>query len=131
MPLVRSIDNFLKEIKYLISVVFVYSVFSWPKGSTDKTFIWRSYDVAMPYEPLANTSFCSCPYIFLVNGISTVISFHLFLLLFSWFYSFSIFVNPLNANTTKCSDTPKQFIGFFGCIDWVCLTILWDWHLKG
>ena len=33
-------------------------------------------------------------------------------------------INPLNASFTKWSNTLKQFVGF-------CLTILWDWRLKG
>ena len=33
-------------------------------------------------------------------------------------------INPLSDNPTKLSNTLKQFVG-------VCLTILWDWRLKG
>ena len=40
-------------------------------------------------------------------------------------------VNPLIANSTKWSNTPKQFIGCCWRIVWVCWTILWGWHLKG
>ena len=48
--------------------------------------------------------------------------------------------NPLSPNHTKWSNTIKQFVDccqlkqFSGCwkrIVWVCLTILWGWHLKG
>ena len=34
--------------------------------------------------------------------------------------------NPLSANTTKWSNTLKQFVG-----ETVCVTTLWDWRLKG
>ena len=40
----------------------------------------------------------------------------------------------LSANFTKWSNTLKQFADeFANCwrIDWVCLTILWHWRLKG
>ena len=40
-------------------------------------------------------------------------------------------LNPLILNLTKWSNTPKQFIGCWKRIVWVCLTILWGWHLKG
>ena len=33
-------------------------------------------------------------------------------------------IMPLSDNPTKWSNTVKQFV-------WVCLTILWDWRLKG
>ena len=39
--------------------------------------------------------------------------------------------NPLNVNPTKWSSTLKQFLGKSRRIVWVCLTILWDWRLKG
>ena len=38
--------------------------------------------------------------------------------------------NPLSANPTKWSNTLKQFVGKCRQIVWVCLTILWDLHLK-
>ena len=37
-------------------------------------------------------------------------------------YSNVFYVNPLSANPTKWSNTPKQFT--------VCLTILWGWRLE-
>ena len=40
-------------------------------------------------------------------------------------------LNPLGANTTKCPNTLKQFVGKSRRIVSVCLTILWDWSLKG
>ena len=39
--------------------------------------------------------------------------------------------NLLSANPSKCSNTLKQFVGNSRQIVWVCLTILWGWHLKG
>ena len=42
-----------------------------------------------------------------------------------------ICINPLNANPTKWSNKLKQFVGNSRLIVWVCLTILWGWHLKG
>ena len=39
--------------------------------------------------------------------------------------------NPLCANSTKWSNTLKQFVGCWQRIVWVCLTILWGWRLKG
>ena len=43
------------------------------------------------------------------------------------------FLNPLSANPTKWSNTLKQFVDelVYWQIVWVCLTILWDRHLKG
>ena len=41
------------------------------------------------------------------------------------------FVYPLGASTTEWSNTLKQFVGFCRRIVWVCLTLLWDWRLKG
>ena len=38
--------------------------------------------------------------------------------------------NPLNVSPTKLSNTLKQVVGNSKRIVWVCLTILWDWHLK-
>ena len=38
--------------------------------------------------------------------------------------------NPLSTKFTKWSNTLKQFVGFCRRIVWVCLTILWDWHLR-
>ena len=35
-------------------------------------------------------------------------------------------ISPLSDKRTKWSNTLKLFV-----IAWVCLTILWDWHLKG
>ena len=40
-------------------------------------------------------------------------------------------VNPLSTNPTKWSNTLKQFVGCWGRIAWVCLTILWGWRSKG
>ena len=42
-----------------------------------------------------------------------------------------ICINPLNANPIKWSNKLKQFVGNSRLIVWVCLTILWGWHLKG
>ena len=42
-----------------------------------------------------------------------------------------ICINPLNTNPTKWSNKLKQFVGNSRLIVWVCLTILWGWHLKG
>ena len=42
-----------------------------------------------------------------------------------------LFINPLSANPTKWSNTLKQFVGCCRRIVWVCLTILWDWLLRG
>ena len=39
-------------------------------------------------------------------------------------------VNPSNANPTKWSNILKQFVGCCRRIFWLCLTILWDWHVK-
>ena len=41
-----------------------------------------------------------------------------------------VFINPLNANPTKWSNTLKPFVGFYRRIVSVYLTILWGWHLK-
>ena len=38
---------------------------------------------------------------------------------------------PLSANHTKWSNKAKQFFSCCGRIVWVCLVILWGWHLKG
>ena len=38
---------------------------------------------------------------------------------------------PFSTSSTKWSDTLKQFVGKSRRIFWVCLTILWGWHLKG
>ena len=44
----------------------------------------------------------------------------------------SIFLfNTVSTNTTKWSNTLKQFVGKSRRIVWVCLTILWGWYLKG
>ena len=40
-------------------------------------------------------------------------------------------VNPLSADPTKWSNTLKQFVGNSQQIVWMCLTILWNWRLKG
>ena len=40
-------------------------------------------------------------------------------------------INPLSSNPTKWSNTRKQFVGFCRGFVCVCLTILWDWCLKG
>ena len=40
-------------------------------------------------------------------------------------------VNFLSANPTKWSNKNKQFVGNSRRIDWVDLTILWGWPLKG
>ena len=37
----------------------------------------------------------------------------------------------LSANSTKGSNTLKQFVGCCRRIIWVGLTILWGWYLKG
>ena len=39
--------------------------------------------------------------------------------------------NTLSAKPTKWSNTLKQFVGRIRRMVWVCLTILWDWRLKG
>ena len=39
--------------------------------------------------------------------------------------------NPLNAIITKWWNTLKQFVGNNWRVVWVCLPILWGWHLKG
>ena len=39
---------------------------------------------------------------------------------------------PFKCSNTQCSNTTlKQFFGNSHRIVWVCLIILWDWHLKG
>ena len=40
-------------------------------------------------------------------------------------------VNNLSSKTTKWAKTLKHFLGYCRRIVWVCLTILWDWRLKG
>ena len=40
-------------------------------------------------------------------------------------------VNSLSSNQTKWSNTLRQFAGNSWRIVWACLTILWDWRLKG
>ena len=40
-------------------------------------------------------------------------------------------VNNLSSKTTKWAKTLKHFLGYCRRIVWVCLTILWDWCLKG
>ena len=42
----------------------------------------------------------------------------------------AVILNPVNANSTKWSNTVKQFVGFCRRIVWACLTILWGWSLK-
>ena len=37
-------------------------------------------------------------------------------------------VKALSLNPTNWSDIPKQFVGCYQRIVWVCLTILWGWH---
>ena len=39
-------------------------------------------------------------------------------------------LNYLSANPTKWSNTLKQFIGNSQLMAWVCLIILWGWHVK-
>ena len=43
---------------------------------------------------------------------------------------FDIFT-PLSANPTNWTNTLKQFAGKLPRNCWVCLTISWDWRLKG
>ena len=38
--------------------------------------------------------------------------------------------NPLSAKSTKWPNTLKQFVSYCRRIVWMCLTILWLWHLK-
>ena len=42
-----------------------------------------------------------------------------------------ITLNLLSANSTKWSNTLKQFVAHSQRIVWACLTILWSWRLKG
>ena len=42
-----------------------------------------------------------------------------------------VIFNPLSANTTKWSNTLKQFVGNRRLIIWVCYTILKGWYIKG
>ena len=44
---------------------------------------------------------------------------------------FLVSFTPLSANPTKWSNTLKQFVGKSQLIVSVCLTIFWDWQLKG
>ena len=59
------------------------------------------------------------------------------LLLRSWSVNYDViafiskYLNPLNANPTKWSNTVKQFVGKCRRIVSVCLTILWGWCLSG
>ena len=53
--------------------------------------------------------------------------------IFSYYVFFlwrTIMINPLSANTTKCSNTLKQFVGNLPTNCSRCLTILWDWRLE-
>ena len=52
--------------------------------------------------------------------------------LFKWNVcdQFRFYFNPLWANTTKWSNTLKQFVSKSRWINWVCLTIFGGWHLK-
>ena len=60
------------------------------------------------------------------NGLSIAI----FCNIFDFdFWSLGEF-NPSSANPTSWSDALKQFVGNSQRIVWVCLTILWGWHLK-
>ena len=45
-----------------------------------------------------------------------------------WYLTYVI---SLSANPTKWSKTLKEFVGNSRRIVWVCLTILWDWRLRG
>ena len=38
--------------------------------------------------------------------------------------------NPWSANPTKLWNTLKQFVGIFQRIVWVCLSILYVWHIR-
>ena len=62
----------------------------------------------------------------------------LFSKMYFLFYAYTFYAimtivkfKPLSAYLTKWSNTLKQFVGNGGRIVWVCLTILWDWRLKG
>ena len=46
-----------------------------------------------------------------------------------WCWRVSTGSNPINANPTKWSNTLKQF-GCCGRIVWMCLIIMWGWHLE-
>ena len=39
-------------------------------------------------------------------------------------------LDPLSTNPTKWSNKLKQFVGCSQQIVWICLTILWGWHLR-
>ena len=43
---------------------------------------------------------------------------------------FSANISSLSGNPIKWSNTLKKFVGCCRRIAWVCLTILWGWHLK-
>ena len=47
------------------------------------------------------------------------------------FFAKNLHHNSLISNPTKWSNTLKQFVGNSRRIIWVCLAILWGWHLKG
>ena len=72
------------------------------------------------------------------TSIRRRVSMRVDLKVFSWWFCqifpneilYSTCDNPLSANHTKWSNTLKQFVGKNRRIVWVCLTILWGWHLK-
>ena len=52
-----------------------------------------------------------------------------FYMIYLFSLKYSNVLNPLSANTTKWSNTFKQFVGCCRIV-WVCLTILWGWHIE-
>ena len=112
--------------------------------STDKKFSQARHPKTFNIFP-CRTEYLKTLTLYVINGINLIqtlvapnsrsfSSYYIFRNAFSRFIrpaEMKIFnVNPLSANSTKWSNTLKQYVGNMLHIVWVCLTVLWGWHLK-
>ena len=110
----------------------------------------------LPYLPKCTSSLTPLPLLLLQNNffelfLSYLTSFKIHSIVhykqhnwaFLYYYNTDFYINfflcshrlffslPLSTNFTKWSNKLKHFVGCCRRIVWVCLPILWDWHLKG
>ena len=127
MQMIKNLGSDKDNIELIVCV---------PRNFFDLSLALRLFDVC--YYVLAVCSQIFCVY-FSYSSITKknhiiLIKLYYTHALDEWIVKFrhqSWKINPLSANPTNWSNTLKQLVGCCWRTVWVCLTILWDWHLKG
>ena len=111
--LIFPVFNFWEEI-YLFLIILIYKWFCLSVIFCEcfPIFSWFSANITTYWKQLLP--------LLVLDLIVAFLLFDPFWKIYAW----STTLNPLSANSTKWSNTLKQFAGFCRQIVWVCLTVL-------